>query len=520
MLGQVQPQQLLLPAQPLADRDLGGGGQRALEDLGVGRGQVEQRRLSGDPVALRRLGRGDRVVQAQQQLGGMAHRGQRADLDQRLEHLAVGEAQIDPGAEVGERPELAAGIPRRDDRFDGALAHVLHGQQAEPDGVALDGEFEMAAVDVRRSHLDRHAPALGDRRGDLLLVGSEGGQDGGHVVDRVVRLEVRRLVGDQPVARGMGLVEAVALERLERLEHRVDDLGLDAAFGGLADELLLLGAQDARLLLADRVAEGVRLRAGEPAEGYRGGHDVLLVDEDAVRLLEVGLEQRVEVGHRLQAVLAPDVGRDVVHRPRPVERHHGREVVHRGRAQLADVAPHAGRLELEDAGRLAAGQELERLRVVERDGVQVDDDVPVLAHEVHRLAQDREVGQAQEIELQQAHRLDGVHLELGHQRVGVGRLLERHELGQRLAADDDAGGVGAGVAGHALEVAGEVDDALDRRVRIDLFAQRGGDLERLVELDPELVGDGLREAVDLAVARGPAPGRRRGSRPGRASCRT
>ena len=58
----------------------------------------------------------------------------------------------------------------------------------------------------------------------------------------------------------------------------------DAALGGLGDELLLLGPQDRRLLLADRVAERVRLGAGEAAERDGGGHDVLLVDEDPVRL--------------------------------------------------------------------------------------------------------------------------------------------------------------------------------------------------------------------------------------------
>ena len=164
----------------------------------------------------------------------MAEGVERPDLDERLEDLAVGQAQVDPRAEVGQRAELAALGPGRDDRLDGALADVLDRQQAEPDGVALDGELEVAAVDVRRQDLDAHPAALGDGRRDLLLVRPERGQDRGHVVDRVVRLEVGGLVGDQPVARGVGLVEPVALERLERLEHRVDDLGLDAALGGLA----------------------------------------------------------------------------------------------------------------------------------------------------------------------------------------------------------------------------------------------------------------------------------------------
>ena len=38
------------------------------------------------------------------------------------------------------------------------------------------------------------------------------------------------------------------------------------------------------------------------------------------------------------------------------------------------------------------------------------------------------------------------------------------------------GGVGRGVAGDALELAGEVDDPLDPRVGVDLLAQRRRDL--------------------------------------------
>ena len=171
----------------------------------------------------------------------------------------------------------------------------------------------------------------------------------------------------------------------------------------------------------------------------------------------------------------------------------------RGRAELTDVAAHARGLELEDAGRLARRQEFEGLRVVERDRVEIDGDPAVFLHEIDRLAEDRQVREPQEVELEQAHRLDGVHLVLGHQRVRVGRLLEWHELGERLAADDDAGGVRAGVPGDALEMPREVGDPLDRGVRLDLLAQRGGGPDGLLERDPELVRDGLRDAVDLAV---------------------
>ena len=55
----------------------------------------------------------------------------------------------------------AALVARGDDRLDRALADVLHRQQPEADRLALDGELEVAAVDVRaagpRSPSRRHS---------------------------------------------------------------------------------------------------------------------------------------------------------------------------------------------------------------------------------------------------------------------------------------------------------------------------------------------------------------------------
>ena len=48
-------------------------------------------------------------------------------------------------------------------------------------------------------------------------------EDRGHELDRVVRLEVRGLVGDQPIAGGVGLVEPIPGEWLESGEDLVDD---------------------------------------------------------------------------------------------------------------------------------------------------------------------------------------------------------------------------------------------------------------------------------------------------------
>ena len=109
VVGQVQPEELLLPAQALPGRRLGDRGSGASRLAAIVGGQVEERHLAADPIALGRAGRVHRVVEAGQDLGRVAERGQGADPGQRLEDALVGQAQVDPLAEV----RSASGTRRR-----------------------------------------------------------------------------------------------------------------------------------------------------------------------------------------------------------------------------------------------------------------------------------------------------------------------------------------------------------------------------------------------------------------------
>ena len=67
--------------------------------------------------------------------------------------------------------------------------------------------------------------------------------------------------------------------------------------------------------------------------------------------------------------------------------------------------------------------------------------------------------QPEEVDLEQAERLEHLHLELGDGadrvvlRPALGRAVERHVVDQRPVGDDHAGGVRAGVARDALQAA-------------------------------------------------------------------
>ncbi len=117
---------------------------------------------------------------------------------------------------------------------------------------------------------------------------------------------------------------------------------------------------------------------------------------------------------------------------------------------------------------------------------------------VERVADESQRAQPEEVHLEEADTLDLLHRPLGDDFVLLA-LVERHELGQRLGRDDDAGGVDRGVAGHALEPAGDGEQFLDALVLLLHLAERGILLERLVERHVERGGHGLGDLVGVGV---------------------
>ena len=228
----------------------------------------------------------------------------------------------------------------------------------------------------------------------------------------------------------MALVEAVVREPLEQFEDRLRlglfDAALDAARHEAGFLLLHLGAD----LLAHGAAQQIGLAERVAREHLRGLHHLFLIDDDAVGLAQHRLELGMDVFGLLHAVLARAVGRDVRHRPRPVERDQRDDVLEAVRPHVEQRAAHALTFQLEDAHRLGAGEQRVGLLVVERDRRQIDVDAALL-HERDGGLQHRERLEAEKVELHQPRLLDPLHVELGdrHQRFRI--AVERDHLVER-----------------------------------------------------------------------------------------
>ena len=151
----------------------------------------------------------------------------------------------------------------------------------------------MRSFNVGRQNGNAEPAALRNCRGDLVFLVAEGIEDARHVLNGVIRLQVRRLVGNQAVTGGVRLVEPVVGKRLKRLEYLLDHARGYATPCCARDELLLEPSEHVLLLLAHRIPQGVSLRPGEATECRCSRHDVLLVHEHAVRSLQEWLKKRV-----------------------------------------------------------------------------------------------------------------------------------------------------------------------------------------------------------------------------------
>ena len=308
----------------------------------------------------------------------------------------------------------------------------------------------------------------------------------------------------------MGAVEGVVGRLLVGLPQLLDHVLARAGRAAARVELRLELGHRLAVLLADRLAQVVRARAGEAGERLGDLHRLLLVQDHALAGLGDRAQAVVDVADRLGVALAARVGGDLVHGARAVERHERDEVLELGRLDLLERLAHALGLELEHAHRVAAGHHLVGLVVVERQRRHVDPAVARALDDGQRVLDDVEVAQAQEVHLEQADLLDRLHRVLGDRAVdlravlphaGVGEL-ERDDVGQRAVGDHDGGGVDRGVADDPLEAAGDVDDLLGGRVPRDLGGELGPRLHAVLERRrAALLGirDQLGEAVADAV---------------------
>ena len=170
----------------------------------------------------------------------------------------------------------------------------------------------------------------------------------------------------------MALVEGIRCEGTPVVPNLLESLRVVSVGLSALNEFGVHVVQLVNELLTHRLAQGITLATGEIGYFPREQHDLLLVNGDAVSVLEVLLHTGEVVGDRLIAMFSGYERRDVLHGTRAVKGVHGDEVLKSGGLELAQILLHTCRLELERTDCAAVAIELVGGRVVNVNFVDVE----------------------------------------------------------------------------------------------------------------------------------------------------
>ena len=260
------------------------------------------------------------------------------------------------------------------------------------------------------------------------------------------------------VAGGVGFVEGIRCETDHIIVDFVGDslryAVLDAAVAFLArfvaavDKMLALRLHDLELFLAHGAAHVIGLTKAEARQLAADLHDLLLINDDAVGHIDDVRHLGGLVGDLVRLAAVAQIGGDGIHRTRAVERDQGDDIFEVFGAHTDQHLRHTRGFKLEDALGFALGKHGVGGGVVVVD-VRHTELRFAAAHGGFGIVDDGQRAQTEEVHLQKPQTLDLHHIELGHGQAVVGG--KRHIFGGWFAGDDNARGVGGGVAGHPLD---------------------------------------------------------------------
>ena len=253
----------------------------------------------------------------------------------------------------------------------------------------------------------------------------------------------------------MTFIEGVGGEFLPLAPDLLQRLAVVTVAGAALEELLFQLHHLIDEFLSHRLAERVALPACKAGQEAREEHDLLLIDGDAVRILQVALHLGDVVTDLLASLLAGDEGGDMVHRSGTIEGVHGDEVLEFRRLEFLEILLHTGRLELEGGHGASGTEEVVGQFVVDGNVIDVDHLARRLADVLDRLLDDRECLEAEEVHLDQARFFDHGAFILRHEQRLLRLLIlgrsHGHDVRDVLPTDDHAAGMHTGVADIALQ---------------------------------------------------------------------
>src|SRR5262249_416512 len=157
-------------------------------------------------IALRFLGAFHRFVQHRHDLRAITECIHSAALDQRLHDAFIEKPQINFFAEFKDRAEATYLLAGSDDGINRSATDVFHCRHTKTDGVFMRSEPQVAYIDVRWLNRNLHLTAFIDVLDHIVGVTGLRSEQRRHELNRIMRLEISGMVGEESVSCRMRFV--------------------------------------------------------------------------------------------------------------------------------------------------------------------------------------------------------------------------------------------------------------------------------------------------------------------------
>ena len=351
--------------------------------------------------------------------------------NQAFERFFVEHARINPPCQIAEVLERLV-TPRRDQTFNRLRANTLDRRQRIADrqlrvAVLMHLEGNAGLVDARRINAEAKPLRFAAELRELVGIRHIERHGGRQKLDGEIGFQISCLIGDQRVSRGMALVEAVIGKFREQIENRIRRLGIKAAFNSAGNKALPLLIHFRLDLFAHRAAQQIGLAERIARQDLGDLHHLFLINDDAVGLFQRNFKFRMKIFRHLMAVFAGIIDRNIGHWARTIKRHQRNNILEAVRPHFRERLAHTSTFKLEHAHRFATPEHVKGAGIINRDRIQINRNT-ARADQLNGLLQDRQGFKAQKVEFDEARRLDPFHVELGHEHIGFGIAVERHQL--------------------------------------------------------------------------------------------
>ncbi len=285
-----------------------------------------------------------------------------------------------------------------------------------------------------------------------------------------MRLEISGLISHPCITDGMALIESIRSELLPVTPDLLKDFRIMAILDASLYELRFHRIDNVLLLLTHGLTQSIRLATSKVGQKTRQQHDLLLIDGDAIRILEIFFHHWNIIGDRFTTVLSRNKGRDVIHRSWTIERIHSHNIANAVWLKFLEILLHARRLKLEGTNGATRSKKLVGEFIINRNMINVNLYATGLTYIIQRLVDDTQGLKTQEVHLNQAGRFNDVAVILSHKQFRSMIIDHRNRNNgiNRISADDHSTGMNTRTTHISLEHLSEFHDITD--VRIWAFA--------------------------------------------------